>query len=99
MEYERVTGHVGADCQDALCTIPESNLQALVDIITKLNDSGEALAAGHNKTVDALTKTEYALMQERIAKEGYKNDAWLEKWLGIAKVGISITACGLIFNR
>ena len=99
VEHKRVTGEVTADCNEGSCTIPESNLQALVDIITTLNNAGESLARANNKVVDALTKTEYALMQTEIAKEGYKNEAWLEKFFGMAKVGITLTACGLIFNK
>ena len=99
VEHKRVTGEVEADCQDEVCTIPESNLQALVDIITTLNNAGEKLANANNKNVDALTKTEYALMQERIAKEGYKNDSMIEKWLSLGKTVVTLTACGVIFSN
>lgn len=83
-EHQRVTGSVEADCFDVMCSIPEQNLKALTDIITKLNDENEARAKAHNKLVDALNHTEYASQAKDKAIADLKaqqNISTAMKWL------------------
>ena len=83
-EHQRVTGSVEADCFDVMCSIPEQNLEALTNIITKLNDENEARAKAHNKLVDALNHTEYASQAKDKARADLKaqqNISTAMKWL------------------
>lgn len=98
---ERIVVEVEADCAEGLCTLKEANLQALVDIITRLNDAMAHLTAGNNKVVDALTKSEQALAECQRNNEILKADALKEKIINTARnvAYIGLCAGGLLYGN
>jgi len=57
---ERITLDIEADCDDSGCTLPESNLSAIVNTITLLQDEIDRRVAAHNQVVGALNHLQYA---------------------------------------
>jgi hypothetical protein len=57
---KRVILSLEADCADGFCTLPESNIQAAADIITRLNDENERRIDAYNQLIGGLTHCEYA---------------------------------------
>ena len=57
---KRVILSLEADCAEGLCTLPESNIQAAMDIITRLNDENERRIDSYNNLVGGITHCEYS---------------------------------------
>jgi two-component sensor histidine kinase len=57
---ERITLDIEADCDDSGCTLPESNLSAIVNTITLLQDEIDRRVSAHNQVVGALNHLQYA---------------------------------------
>jgi two-component sensor histidine kinase len=57
---ERITLDIEADCDDSGCTLPESNLETVMRLITLLQDEIDRRVAAHNQVVGALNHLQYA---------------------------------------
>jgi two-component sensor histidine kinase len=70
---ERITLDIEADCDDSGCTLPESNLSAIVNTITLLQDEIDRRVAAHNQVVGALNHLQYAYsIQEQMLHQTEK---------------------------
>jgi two-component sensor histidine kinase len=57
---ERITLDIEADCDATGCTLPESNLETVMRLITLLQDEIDRRVAAHNQVVGALNHLQYA---------------------------------------
>jgi two-component sensor histidine kinase len=57
---ERITLDIEADCDDSGCTLPESNLETVMRLITLLQDEIDRRVAAHNQVVGALNHLQFA---------------------------------------
>jgi two-component sensor histidine kinase len=92
---ERITLDIEADCDDSGCTLPESNLETVMRLITLLQDEIDRRVAAHNQVVGALNHLQFAYsIQEQTL---YQTEKARDRDSLMSGVKQALTTAALIF--